>query len=185
MLGISVRSNAKSIIAEIDGLTHGEQRRAIARALNRAAEGVRTDASREIRGTYRVKKATVDKAFSTQRATAESLVAIVTVRGRPLSLAGFGARQTRKGVTVNVKGTRKLIPGAFIQRLKDARGDEYEVVFKREGRARYPIKALKTIDVPGVFSRDEIQRIVDAAARGRFEVELPRQIAYLLKLRNG
>jgi hypothetical protein len=185
MLGIDVRSNAKAIIAEIDGLLYGGQRRAIARALNRAADGVQTDASREIRGIYKLKKATVDKAFSVKRATPDNHVAVVTVRGRPLSLAGFGARQTKKGVTVNVKGTRKLIPGAFIQRLKDARGDEYEVVFIRQGASRYPIKALKTIDVPGVFSRDEILQAVDAAAFRRFEIELPRQIAYLLKLQNG
>lgn len=185
MLGIDVRSNTKAHIAEIDGLLRGGQRRAIARALNRAGDGVHTDASTEIRKVYKVKKQTVDKAFSLQRATPDSLIAIVTVRGRPLSLAGFGARQTRRGVTVNVKGARKLIPGAFIQRLKDARGDEYEVVFTRVGAARYPIKALKTIDVPGVFSREDILRAVDAAAFRRFEVELPRQLAYYLKLQDG
>jgi hypothetical protein len=185
MLGIDVRSNAKAVIAEIDGLLYGGQRRAIARALNRAADGVHTDAALEIRAIYKVKKATVDKAFTTQRATPDSHVAIVTVRGRPLSLAGFDARQTRKGVTVNVKGTRKLIPGAFIRQLKDARGDEYKVVFIRQGKARYPLKALKTIDVPGIFSTAAVLRAVNAAAFQRFEVELPRQIAYLLKLQNG
>lgn len=182
MLGISVQSNAKSIIAEIDALTAGGARTAIMRALNRAGDGVRTDVSREIRAGWKVKKATVDKAFNVQRATTASLRVVVHVSGRPLSLAGFAARQTKKGVTVNVKGQRKLIAHAFIRTLRTLKGDEYEVVFIRErGAARLPIKALKTVDVPGLFSTRDIQRIVDGATSQRFEVELVRQISHILK----
>jgi hypothetical protein len=191
VLGISVRSNAKAVIAEINGLTYGGTRLATSRALNRAIGGVETDASREIRKTYRLKKATVDKSFSERRATPGALVAILVVSGRPLSLASFSPTQvkaTRRsggGVFVNIKGTRKLVPGAFIQTLSTKKGDEYQVVFKRVGKARYPIKALKTVDIPGVFSKDEIQAVIDAAAEERFETELHRQIAYLLRLQNG
>lgn len=190
MLGISVRSNTREIVAEIDGLTRGEQRKAISRALNRAADGVVTDASSEIRKTYRIKKATVDAAFSRKSATPDSLSVLIAAKGRPLSLAGFSARQTKKGVTVNVKGVRKLVfskggNASFIQRLKTKKGDEYEVVFARVGKTRYPIQALKTVDVPGLFTKDDVQAVVNAKAFERFEVELRRQLAYILKLKNG
>lgn len=181
MIGLSVKSNARSIIAEIDGLTAGGARTAMMRALNRAAGGVRTDASREIRKTYKVKKATVDKSFSVQTATSQSLRAVVHVSGRPLSLAGFAARQTKKGVTVNVKGQRKLIRHAFIRTLKTQRGEEFDVVFIREGKSRLPIKALKTVNVTGLFTIEEIQRVIDASTTQRFEVELVRNIKFLLK----
>lgn len=183
MLGISVKSNAGAIVAEIDGLTHGEQRLAMSRALNRAAEGVRTDASSKIRETYKVKKATVDKAFGVSKSSPDRLQAVVSVNGRPLSLAGFGARQTKKGVTVNVKGTRKLIPHAFIRTLTTSKGDEYEVVFLRQGKSRYPIKALKTVDVPGIFNKADLQKAIDAGAFERFETTLTQQLGYLLSKR--
>jgi hypothetical protein len=185
VLGISVRSNAQEVIAEIDGITGGGQRKAIARALNSAGDTARIEASRAIRAAYKLKVATINGAFSFQRASTDNLAVTVQVRGYPLSLAGFSARQTKRGVTVDIKGTRKLIPGAFIQRLKTNKGDEYEVVFIRQGRARYPIKALKTVDVPGLFAKDDVQVVVDDAAYREFAVELQRQIALMLKLKNG
>ena len=180
MLNVSVTSNAAAIMAEIDGLTKGQQRVAIMRALNRAGDGVKTDASREIRQIYRVKKATVDKSFGISRASAERLQVVVNVSGRPLSLAGFDPKQTRKGVSVNVKGQRKLIPHAFIRTLRTKKGDEYDVVFIRTSAGRFPIKALKTVDVPGLFGKEQILSIVNRATFERFDVELERQLKYLL-----
>lgn len=182
MLSLSVASNASAIMAELDDLTSGKQRVAIMRALNRAGDGVRTDASREIRRVYRVKKSTVDKAFSVGRASAERLQVVVTITGRPLSLAGFDPKQTRKGVTVNIKGQRKLIPHAFIRTLRTKKGEEYDVVFIRTGDGRFPVKALKTVDVPGAFTREDVLAVVNSATFERFDTELDRQMKYLLRI---
>lgn len=169
--GLNVSQTARGFIASVDALKSGQMNRAIAMALNRTADGVRVDSSREIRKRYRIKVATVNKTFSFQRATADRLVAVVQVRGRPLSLGGFDPRQTRRGVTVNVKGSRKLIAHAFLRILKTDRGDSYSVVFIRKGRSRYPIQALKTVDVPGLFVLEDINQSVRGQAFDRFESE--------------
>lgn len=172
MSGISVKQSAREFIASVDAFKHADMNRAVAMALNRTATGVRVDASREIRARYKVKVATVNKAFSTQRATASSLTAVVRVRGRPLSLANFSARQTKRGVTVNVKGTRKLVAHAFLRTLRTNLGEGYDVVFERVGKSRYPIKALKTVDIPGLFLIKDLNETVKRLAFARFDNEL-------------
>lgn len=180
MNGVNVTQTARAFIAAVDDFKNARMRRAVALALNKTAEGVRVDASREIRARYKLKVATVNKAFSIQRASSGHLQAVVRVRGRPLNLGNFDARQTAKGVTVNVKGVRKLIPHAFIVRVptKDGEGT-VGVVFIRDGSprpGRLPIKALTTIDVPGVFSLKDVQAILRDLALDRFNNELRRAV---------
>lgn len=172
MNGISVQQSAREFLVTVDDFKGRGMRRAISIALNRAADGVRVDASREIRARYRIKVATVNKAFSLQRATPERLTAMVRVRGRPLSLGGFSPSQVRKGVTVNVKGARKLIPHAFVRTLRTQEDDTYEVVFVRVGKTRYPLKALKSVDIPGLFVLEEINAKVRSLVQERFVDEL-------------
>jgi hypothetical protein len=175
MSGVNVTQSARAFLAAVDDLKKTQLNRAAAIALNRAAEGVRVDASREIRSRFKVKVSVVNKAFSIRKASADHLEAVVFVRGRPLSLGNFSPRQVRAGVTVNVKGSRKLVRHAFLKTFTSLKGDEanaYQVVFVREGNARYPLKALRTVDVPGVFSLKEVQQIVRSLALDRFDKEL-------------
>lgn len=183
--GVSVQQTARQFLASAEGLRGALKTRALVHSLNRAMQGVKTDASREIRATYRIKKSTVDRAFSEQRATPASLTAIVRVRGRPLSLAHFSPRVNKRagGVSVNVKGTRKVIRGAFLRTFVARAGDEsggygYNVVFIREGKARYPIKALKTVDVPGLFVMRDIHAAVRRGVQERFEKEFSRLLRH-------
>lgn len=180
MIGVSVQQTADEFLASAERLRGTLKTRALVQSLNRAAGGVKTDASSEIRKTYRVKKATVDKAFRTQVATPSSLTAIVRVRGRPLSLAGFDPRTNKRarGVSVNVKGTRKVIRGSFLRTLKSKDDEGYQVVFIREGKSRYPLKALKTVDVPGLFIMRDINAAVTRGVRDRFEKEFRRLLRY-------
>lgn len=167
MNGISVQQTAREFLATVDDLKGRGMRRATSMALNRAADGVRVDASREIRARYKISVATVNKAITRQLATPDRLTVMVRVRGGPLSLGGFSARQVRKGVTVNVKGARKLIPHAFLRTQRAG-----ELVFMRVGKSRYPIKALKTVDIPGLFVLEDINAKVRSLVQGRFINEL-------------
>jgi hypothetical protein len=68
---------------------------------------------------------------------------------------------------VNIAHGRKVVPGAFIAKMHDRDGAEYFVVFRRVSKdtKRYPIEALKTVDVPGMFSREEVQDLLEAIGR--------------------
>jgi hypothetical protein len=172
--GISVAETARAFIASVDDFKNRRMRRAAAMALNKTGDGVRVDASREIRKRFKVKVAVVNKAFTIWRASADRLTCTVGVRGRPLNLGNFSPRQTKRGVTVDVKGRRKLIPHAFIVQRGDA-----QVVFIRDGNprpGRLPIKPLTSVDLPGLFSLQEVNLIVREQARERFTKELPAAI---------
>lgn len=181
--GASVRQSATDFLASID-LTKRELAKAQAMALNKAADGVRVDTSRLIRSQFKgLKVSTVNKAFSIAKASGSNLVAVVKVRGRPLNLGNFGARQTRAGVTVMVKGQRKLIPHAFIVKVTTRDGEStFGVVFIRDAKngkrpGRLPVKPLTSVDLPGLFSMKDVRALAMSSARDRFGVELDRALA--------
>jgi hypothetical protein len=180
---LSVEAAAREFAREID-LTQREFNKAAVMALNRTADGARVDASREIRSRYRLKVAAVNKAFSIRKAGGDLLVVVLNVRGKPLNLGNFDPRQTRKGVSVNIKGQRKLIPHAFI-----VRSGGFPVVMIRETpkghipTKRLPIRPLTTVDIPGLFSLKTIREIVTDKARDRFNKEFASAVAAVLARR--
>lgn len=176
MMNVRARSNSADVRADLQRMKR-DVRTAVAASLNVAAAAIQTQGTSGITQRYRIAEARVDRAFSLVLASANTLRAVVDVRGRPLSLAAFNARQVAAGVVVNIKGQDKLIRGAFLKTLRTNRGSEYQVVFVREGKARYPIKALKTIDLPGAFSRTELQRAIDKRGFEAFQAELNRRLS--------
>lgn len=184
MLGLNLKHNLDELLNEVGTFSLEEQQKATMRALNRAAQGAITDGSKKIRERYRnLKKRDVDDAFSISPATKDVQKAVVTIRGRPLSLARFLAGQVtargKGGVWVNVKGERKFIPHVWAQAMKTKTGDDYLVIMGRVGKERYPVEVLKTIDIPGAFSVDEVIQYVQAQSDVRFETELVRNLRFL------
>src|SRR4026207_1232877 len=132
-----VRHDTKRIVAEIRA-EHANVTKATARGLNRTAEQLRTAAGKIIREEYNVTLRGIRQASRIRRASPRSKFprAEVSFSGRPINLFEFGARQTKKGVSVKVKvrGGRKLIESAFIQTLKSGQNIGKKGVFKRVGR---------------------------------------------------
>lgn len=87
----------------------------IARALNRAATAGRTQASKSLRADYTAKAAAIKSGLSIRRATKRKAEAVILGFGSPLPLSSFSARQTRRGLSVNVKRStgRHVIKGGF------------------------------------------------------------------------
>lgn len=179
MLTLDLRSNLAKLAADLD-LERREHRVAAQRALNAAARGRRTDASRLLRERYRGLKARdANDAFDVRLASVENLQAVITVRGRPFSVARFFVRQDMKaggGAVVNIKGTRKTIKTAFVRNLKNKQGDDYQVVFVRKGPGRYPIEAVRTIDLPNAVNIKELAAILETQTGERFDKEFLRQL---------
>lgn len=175
MLILKNRSNVREVRADVEDTRRGA-RSALVAALNVVATTIESVGGEEILTRYRMKPTSVTRAFRLVLATPNTLSIVVSVAGYALSVAGFMARQERTGVSVDIKGQRKIIRGAFAQTMRSSRGDEYQVVFMRKGKDRYPIKALKTVDVPGAFNRTDVQQIVDERAFSRFQEELSRRI---------
>jgi hypothetical protein len=170
---VKVSSNVRAIVEDLRGVTTQEQNRAAARALNRAADRARTAAVRAIRERYRIDLKTANASIAIIRANESRLEVTLKARGRPLTLGRFEPRIAKRGkgsgqLSVNIAHGRKVVPGAFIAKMHDRDGAEYFVVFRRVSKdtARYPIEALKTVDVPGMFSRAEVLRPSRIGRRG-------------------
>lgn len=92
----------------------------ISRALNKTLTGIKTDASTEIRAILNAKKSDVDDTFKVTNSSVADMSCKFVSTGKPLPLMTFGARQTTKGVSVQVKKTvaRSVVAGSFLATMK-------------------------------------------------------------------
>lgn len=193
MQGVSVSNDAAAFRSAVDRVKNQDMNRAIVIALNRTADGVKAEAIRRIKATHKVADRELRKGFTVRRAYAGNLRSMVYASGRPLNLIGFGARQTRKGVTVNVKGSRKLIPGAFIATIRVPNAGEVRAVFERKfvsghsGKrsGRFPIRGVTTVSVPGLFKRDIVSKAISGIATDRFRRELTSAVRFIVLNKGG
>ena len=159
--------------------------KAATRALNTAARGLKTDTGRELRKRYpKLRAKDVNDQIQINFASGQNLRAVIAVRGRPLTVGRFMTGVVAKvggGVKVNIKGQTKLIKHAFVANLKTKAGSDYQVVFARTGNARYPLKAIKTIDFANAANIKEVREILDTLVADRFDKEFARQIVVLSK----
>ena len=112
-----------------------------ARAINKTLVGVRTDSVREIRKEITPKATVIRKRFHIRRATVAKLSARVESRGRRLGLIHYRARQTRKGVTYQIrkKDPRKAMGRAIIVAPRGVMND-FSRLYKGPRR---PVRANK------------------------------------------
>jgi len=183
------------------GVKNGS-RRVVMRATNKTLAGVRTDSVKEIRQEVNLSATVVRKTMYVEKATLRDLRAAVRSRQKyGTSLIAFGARQTRKGVTVQVKKgrPRELIEHAFIRYGQKGGGKQ---VFWRTGslkrhvgtrphkrtfpygalprRYRLPIKKLWGPAVPDIMSNEDRMRSIQKKANARLDKNFAHELDYLL-----
>jgi len=152
---------------------------ATVRALNKVAGNVRTASSRAVRARRGLPASAVNKSMVIVRANRSKLRSSLVVRGRPIGLKDYKARQTRKGVTVEVtRGQRKLVGSAFIVQTLSGH------VFTREGRARLPITKMVGPSIPGTFLQEEVRQAWLTVAKDAMVKRSAEELRYeLSKLR--
>lgn len=110
---IDVKADTKAAIKFFRELDEDAIARATANTLNVVARTVRREATDEIAKIRKVKRSTFIR-LALVRASKWLLRAEVIAEGLPIPLKEYGAKEVGAGVRVNVMGTRKIIPGAFI-----------------------------------------------------------------------
>lgn len=158
MLSVDVRSNMAPFLAQMRETFKDGIPTATYRALNKVGDQAKTLAIREIRGTYRLKAKTVRDQFIVRKANSNLLTASVVASGRAIPLYAFNAKQVGSGVSVNVRGTKKVVEHAFIATIKNANGKDKVGVFMRqpgaktklikEKRTALPINHLFAVSLP-------------------------------------
>lgn len=130
-----------------------------------AMRAVRTDTKRGVRRRKRVKARYLQNRalpiqFPRRTAPISELTWVMRVSGAGVPLGRYPARQTKKGVRVEVnRGKRVLLKGAFMATMKSG----HKGVWMREGKKRLPIDHAMSSRVSDVaqdrgFAPDVLRR---------------------------
>ena len=183
---ISIRINREDIarIKRDFKLMNDEVPISLSRAINRTLAAVNTEGSIQVRKIYALKAKRIKKNFSIRKSTKNNLTASWKSKGDPIGLIQFGARQNRRGVSVQVEkvNARKTIDHTFIQAGKDK---ETKHVFWREKKdgvrvARYPIIRLTGPRIEDALSKPKVQKALQKKADETLQKRLDAEANYIL-----
>lgn len=196
MFDVNVRINLDGVRNRLNAIQRNLGDRAIVSALNKTATQAKTQMSTAIRQDYNISAALMRERLVIRKATRKGSVTFtaslignpVTGGGkRSMNLVHFleknaTAKAFKRGrdlrldqlrFKVRKSGGKGVLPGAFI-------GNKGRTVFIRTGKARLPIKAVRTIGVPQMFNT---KKNIGKVLRW-IEINLPRiaqaEVAYYL-----
>jgi len=155
------------------------------RSLRETASAARSAASNEIRQRYNIAKKHVDKQLS-KHIKPSALTADITAKPAertatlPITLFRVKKPSARKKyirVQVIRGGPWYELKRAFFARMPSG----YTGVFERVGRARYPIREVRTIDVPLMFVQRNVRQRTIAKAVEKWSKDFPQRLDWILK----
>lgn len=194
MLRVDIRHNINQAVDQLAKFSRDMADKAVTRAINKTAQQAKTSAGREIKDQYQISTRVIGRSISIRRAGRGVMQAVITATGKPLPLIAFQAKKDSRGVSVQIKGRRVVVPHAFIATMKSghkgvfARGG-YKGGFERNGKQfgrfqfgkqRFPIGELFTFSVPQGFSNKMVKDKVVKRINEQFPKVLAQEIAYLL-----
>lgn len=185
---LEVKSNLDRVVAEFSQARDEILDKATYRALNRALDKSATETSREIRKVYNVRDRAVKAALTKQRASSKRLSARLIIQGARLGLIEFDALWSRrqKGASVRIKvgSGRLVVAGSFIatrrwKSWQNGQEQSSQGVFRRLGKARYPIRYLRSISIPQAFANRAVLDAIERIAIETFDKNLEQQVRFL------
>lgn len=135
--------------AACNRIGEGEARRAFSMALNKEGRKSFTQLRRSLAQQSSIPRGAVNAATRFKTATRGTMATVTSGTGRHLPLSFFGAKQFSYGVRAKIWGRAQNFRSAFV--VKRYGGG----VFKRTGKARFPIEQLWGPAVPVEMLRDE------------------------------
>ena len=204
---LKVTTNIDAFFADLDRAFASVADVAVPRALNELRDQAETAGKRKAAEVYKLPVRALDKYTTLKLATAGDLAASITVRGPGFPLALFAPRQTRKGVSVSIKGRRIVIPHTFLATMpnghtgvfargayagKGARvlretGRFGRFVFgrgvrvkrpNRWGSSELPISELFTLSPPDAFGNPEVTEAMQDRVEQQAAAVLARNIKF-------
>lgn len=154
------------------GKARSSVRRTARKSARTSARDMRSEATKQVRASKRIKARAVRKAIVMRRpkGNLDAMNWGVDVRGGKTRLIDYPARQTKKGVSVEInRGHRVLIKGAFITVMGGHKG-----VFMRKGKARLPVKELLGTRALDVLKSRRAKRAVTRRGRDSFNSTFDR-----------
>ena len=162
----------------------------IARSINRALAGVRTDAYREVKKEYTISRTGIVKSFKIYNASSKDLSGSAVSKGERIGLIHFkpshrtlGSKKPKDGISVLVGKTRKTIKSSFLAKMPTGQIG----IFTRAGRfGRRENSKLEKIEekkgpaVPQMLGNERVVESLQEKAEQRFYTNLEHEIHRLL-----
>ncbi|MDR1510899.1 MAG: phage tail protein, partial [Synergistaceae bacterium] len=168
----------------------GAAAKAAARAINRAAEGARTDAIKAICEQYAIKPVTVRKTLTIKMATEKKLTAEIISTGSQIGLYKFFVSpkkpqnvpvEKRKTVIAGVKfGTKEKFPHGFVAWMEGGHEGLWHRTGGKTRSGRREISEFFGPSVPQMLGNKHVLDFINKGIHERLDKELRRQISYLL-----
>lgn len=185
MLKIDIAPEVGALRKEFAHLTPKQFGQALSRALNHVGAKARTEAARDVRKVYNIPANQIKKDITLIRSNQKTLSAKLHSAGKPVPMQSFSPRQTRKGVSVKIGGTRELLRSAFMLTLKGghtgvfARGRyvgtfQFRKERKPGAKKDLPINELFSKSVPRALVNESIMTSI----RGRVASDLPQRVRH-------
>lgn len=183
---MTIRFDVKADFREVEKLMRQlgpGAKRAASRAINKTTTTVRAVSAREIQQKRNLKIGVIKKRLRVDRARPNRLFATITASGKPISIRQFGARVTRKGITVKIgRGTRRIALQKYGNKSFRNQGFAKGSVFVRQGRARLPIEKWPPVSgLPSVFLQQQVEAAMQKAARTTWTKRFREEINFELR----
>jgi hypothetical protein len=184
MVTITMKDNFPDVERQLKQLHADVRLPATVRAVNATLNQGKTRMVRAITAAYNVTATVVRDGLRVRGASRkagqfaiEGYLESPTKRGRSRNLIHFKAKQTAKGVQVQIKrgGPKTVIRGAFIANKDNKFGG---VVLIRQGKARLPIVARQTIDTQQMFNARKVNDLVLRFVKDKFPEIFAREAKF-------
>ena len=173
-------SQLRFIESNFDNLK-GKMPNALANAINRSMEMVKTEALRQATSKYTIKKGELSDSIKFTRSSGGNLTARIVSTGSVIGLDHFKLTPKTRGKykkTVNSivkKGEGGSIPNAFI-----AYPDGRLGAFKRKSTKRLPIERLMGPSAPQMLGEDSILEYLQGFMEEKLNMRLEHEIERLM-----
>jgi hypothetical protein len=186
---INVQSAIYKLKQEFRHLTGSMFNLAVARAINHSIAKAKTSASRDVRTEYKVKAKDLKNKMALVKATRTTQTGMIKVSAKPMPVFPFGARQNKRGVSVNITGQRKTIKSAFIATMDSGhrgvfvrgryQGTELQYRTKRINKKGpdLPIEEIMTASPFSMMTNAKVQ----SAVASKLETDFPARLLHELR----
>lgn len=187
MIQISIPNRALERAASGLRSVQSQFPQAVARAVNRTMDGLRTDAVRETHKKYFVSAKDVRASISFRKATAGNLMGAMVSKGKRHSLADYqltpktpsaGKKSALKGAVKREGGLKSLGP-AFLVKRAGGRYFPFYRVGASGGQKFKGIQSLISPSMPQIIKNEETRRVMEQNAEERFRTRIEHEIDYI------
>ncbi len=149
------------------------------RALVSSQRAAKTEFSRAARQIYNVRANSFASNFRVTPPNESRLSYDVIGEKRGITVAAFGARAVKKGLSVQIKkaGGRTVITGSFFP----SAGNKSGVPFKRDGRSRLPISVVYGPSVADMLKLKAVHDPALALTKSRLSDDITKRINRIVR----